>query len=128
MGDLSAHFDRSEFACRGAVCCGGAAPISERLVAALELLRELASSERPGKHVQLAINSGFRCLTHNRSLGSPDTSQHPLGLAADVRPIGVSVSDLARTAEQIPDFEQGGIGLYCNFVHLDVRRDGPARW
>lgn len=31
-------------------------------------------------------------------------------------------------ALKVPDFADGGIGLYSNFVHLDVRTTGQARW
>lgn len=33
--------------------------------------------------VPVQITSGYRCLELNRAIGSDDTSQHPLGLAAD---------------------------------------------
>lgn len=124
MGDLTRNFSRAEFACRGSQCCGHSAPVSITLVWALQELREALGQP-------LAVSSGFRCLTHNRSLGSRDSSQHPLGSAADVTPPeGVSVYWLAALAERIEAFKHGGIGVYprAGFVHLDVRRGGPARW
>lgn len=128
MGDLSKHFSRSEFACKGVDCCGGVAPISERLIAALEALRELACLEFPDAPVAFFVASGFRCLKHNRTLGSRDSSLHTLGMAADIQPHGLYPHHLALLAEQIPDFAAGGIGVYPTFVHLDVRTGGPARW
>ena len=121
---LSEHFSRSEFACHGTNCCGGSAPIDAELIDALELLRALVS-------VALYINCGFRCLTHNRTLGSQDDSQHPLGLAADVAvPEGFTVEQFAEMAEQVPAFADGGIGRYPTrgFIHVDCRHDGPSRW
>lgn len=121
---LTRHFNRSEFACRGQNCCGGAAPINPDLVHALQRLRDIVG-------VPLTITSGFRCLTWNRKCGSRDTSQHPRGNAADVAvPHGYTATQFAEIAGTIPDFADGGIGVYPTkgFVHVDVREDGPARW
>ena len=73
------------------------------------------------------IDSGFRCAAHNREVGGKIDSQHLKGLAADIttpfgRPIGVK-----EAAEKIECFENGGIGLYPSFVHVDVRGH-KARW
>ena len=120
---LTKDFNRNEFACRGLDCCSGSAPINIGLVVALQELRDLVG-------VPLRINSGFRCRTHNRTLGSQDDSEHCLGNAADVKvPDGYGVDEFATLAETIPDFANGGIGRYPvrGFVHLDVR-DEKARW
>ena len=122
MGDLSEHFSRHEFACKGQACCGGAAPIDSRLIAALEAFRT-----QLGHPVH--ITSGFRCHTHNRSIGSHDFSQHPKGYAADIAKIpGISIHEMAAIAEGIDDFKCGGIGQYPTFLHVDVRRETPMRW
>ena len=128
MGDLSEHFDRSEFRCRGECCCGGAAPVSERLIEALEGLRGLAEGRYGHGAIRIVVNSGFRCRTYNREVGGGDLSYHMLGMAADVVPRGCSVLELASLAEHVEGFSDGGLGVYCGFLHLDVRRDGPARW
>jgi uncharacterized protein YcbK (DUF882 family) len=50
-------------------------------------------------------------------------------MAADVScPDGMTAEDLAQEAEAIPAFQQGGIGIYPSWVHLDVRTTGKARW
>ena len=122
MGDVSKNFSRREFACRGEGCCGGAGPVDGRLLGALEVFRA-----RVGRPVH--ILSGFRCLTHNRAIGSADSSQHPKGYAADVAQIeGMSIDEMASIAAGIEAFRQGGIGCYGTFLHLDVREDGAARW
>lgn len=128
MGDLSEHFDRIEFACRGKDCCGGAAPVSERLIAALEYLRYLANDGSQLAEVTFEIRSGFRCPRHNREEGSRPESLHALAMAADVHPVGMTAGRLAELAEGLLAFNRGGIGIYCDFVHLDVRTCGPARW
>jgi uncharacterized protein YcbK (DUF882 family) len=128
MGDISLHFDRAQFACKGKDCCGGAAPISERLIEALECLHFIAWHKFADLPFEFIVNSGFRCLTHNREVGSEDTSQHPLGFAVDIEPEGITPIALSNLAKYVPDFADGGIGLYPGFVHLDVRRGVKARW
>lgn len=122
MGDLSKHFSAHEFACKGENCCSGTAAIDCNLVIALEHLRRIVGQP-------LIVNSGFRCLTYNRDIGSKDTSQHPLGRAVDVRPPeGWTSEMLKNSANEVAALRLGGIGLYDTFIHVDVRLDGPARW
>ncbi|MDY0324840.1 MAG: D-Ala-D-Ala carboxypeptidase family metallohydrolase [Candidatus Cloacimonadaceae bacterium] len=122
MGDLSKNFSRSEFACKGTNCCGHSAPIQPELISALQALRDQLN-------LPLSITSGFRCNRHNESVGGAARSFHTLGMAADVAcPDGLTAEDLARAAETIPAFQQGGIGIYPSWVHLDVRTTGKARW
>lgn len=134
LGDLTRNFSRYEFRCRGFehgfACCGASAPVSLRLVRALQTLR--SQLDRP-----LIINSGFRCLRWNsvpREEGGPgsnDNSQHCLGLAADVMvPAGLTADALGEAALLLPEFLMGGVGIYevSGFVHLDIRGDGPAFW
>jgi uncharacterized protein YcbK (DUF882 family) len=93
-----------------------------KLVEALEEFRRKA-----GKPVH--INSGFRCLVHNRNVGSDDSSQHPRGYAADIRKMeDFTIDEMVTLAKTIEAFEEGGIGRYETFIHVDVRLDGPARW
>lgn len=121
MGDISEHFNRKEFACRGTGCCGHSAPVDSRLVEALEELRGLIG-------YPVHLNSGFRCRVHNTRIGGSKTSQHMNGYAADLRCTGTSVEEMATLAEMVPAFAEGGIGGYETFLHVDVRTDGPARW
>jgi len=117
---LSRNFSRHEFACRGINCCGHSAPISRELVVALQFLRDKVESP-------LHLNSGFRCLTHNREEGRPDTSQHALGMAADVRtPYSMTADAFYAMADSIPAFQ--GIGRYDWGLHVDVRNATHARW
>jgi uncharacterized protein YcbK (DUF882 family) len=121
MGDLSRNFSRSEFACKGLDCCSRSAPVHPDLVKGLQELRDLAG-------VALYINSGFRCNRHNRKIdGSPD-SFHPLAMAADISCKELTPHELAALANQVSVFREGGIGVYVSWVHLDVRKNGKARW
>ena len=122
MGDLSKNFSRSEFACKGTNCCGHSAPVQPELISALQALRNQLN-------LPLSITSGFRCNRHNESVGGAARSFHTLGMAADVAcPEEMTAEDLAQAAETIAAFQQGGIGIYPSWVHLDVRTTGKARW
>ena len=117
---LSKHFDRSEFMCRGTCNCGCNTADSE-LVSTLEIVRTHFG-------LPVRINSAFRCLEHNRSIGSKDTSMHVQGKAADIQ-----VKDT--NPETVYNFinrhapNTYGLGLYIEkgFVHVDVRSI-KARW
>jgi len=113
---LSKNFTTNEFRCK---CCG-AIIIEVGLIGGLQQLRDLI-----GKPI--IINSGYRCEKHNKEVGGSPKSQHLLGKAADIRTLDMSPVDLAYYAKEIDVFKNGGIGLYPNFVHLDVR-GYPARW
>lgn len=122
MGDLSTNFNWSEFSCKGKDCCGHSAPIHPDLIEAVQALRDRIG--RP-----LSITSGFRCNRHNAAIGGEENSFHTLGMAADVAcPDGISSESLAALAEGIDLFRIGGIGVYPSWVHLDVRKNGKARW
>ena len=121
MGNLSENFSSHEFACKGGnLCCGGSSPVSERLVLALQELRD-----NIGKPVN--VSSGFRCLKYNRRMRSEDSSQHALGMAADIWVNGMDTRTLAEEVEKVYAFRHGGIGVYSGFVHVDVRKE-KSRW
>ena len=119
---LRPNFRRREFACKGASCCGHSAPVDDRLLDGLQALREKAG-------FPIRINSGFRCNNHNADVGGSPNSQHRLGKAADIRCNGMTPKELYELAITIPEFENGGVGLYIRkqFVHVDVRGE-KVRW
>lgn len=77
------------------------------------------------------FNSAYRTLSHNRSVGSPDTSFHVRGMAVDLRvPPNTArevylAIDRGRVAGIDP--RRIGLGLYRTFVHIDSR-GAHARW
>jgi Peptidase M15 len=117
MGDLSPHFSKAEFACH---CCGQL-KLDPRLIEALEKLRGLA-----GKPI--VVHDGYRCPTHNQEVGGVTNSEHTQGMASDVEIPGLSLQQMFELALQVPEFAQGGVGVYDGgFLHVDVRQH-LARW
>ena len=115
---LSANFKVREFACND-----GSDPIfiSLELVEVLQKIRD-----HFGKPVN--INSGFRTASYNKrkDVGGATYSQHLYGTAADIRISGVSPKNIAAYAETLLP-NKGGIGIYKDFVHVDVR-EVKSRW
>ncbi len=117
MGDLSPHFSIAEFACHDCGRCS----IDGTFLAALEQLRSLGPEP-------IDIDDGYRCPEHNAAVGGVSDSQHILGKAADIRIVGLSLQQMYDRAVQVPEFLNGGIGIYDGgFIHVD-NRNGKARW
>ena len=113
---LSENFKVKEFACND-----GSDPIfiSPSLVEVLQAIRN-----HFGK--PLYINSAYRTPTYNKKVGGATYSQHLYGKAADIRISGVTPKQIAQYAETLLP-NMGGIGIYKNFVHIDVR-EIKKRW
>jgi len=113
-----AHFKQSDFKCK---CCGKLPPngIKTSLLLRLESLRAKCGNEK------ISITSGYRCPSHNASVGGVSSSQHIQGTAADIVISSTSPSTAASKAETI--FENGGLGRYKTFIHVDVR-GYKSRW
>jgi GH25 family lysozyme M1 (1,4-beta-N-acetylmuramidase) len=113
---LSANFKVKEFACKDG---------SDVVFVAPELV-ELLQKIRNHFGKAVVINSGYRTPTYNKKVGGASYSQHLYGTATDIRINGVNPKDIAKYVETlIPN--TGGIGIYSNFVHVDVRRN-KSRW
>lgn len=116
MGDISAHYDSSEFACG---CCGKKVKMSDLLIDRLEKLHALMGAKA------VYINSGYRC--ENNPWGSP-TDAHRKGIAADIRVQKKDSSyytgaEIAEAAERIGF---GGIGIMePDSCHVDTRDSEP---
>lgn len=118
MGDVSAHFSRSEFRCHGFGHAGHPdhdTPIDPDLLVLLERIR----TEHGGPVI---VVSGHRCAWWNRRVGGARSSRHLLGEAADLKP-GVVTPSRA--------FALGatGVGSRGNWAtHVDTRAGRRARW
>lgn len=117
MGDLSPNFSRSEMACRHCGECN----LHPALLPALEALRALGREA-------IIVDDAFRCTAHNAAVGGVPHSEHPYGMAADIRIPGLTLQEMYNRAKLVPAF--GGIGVYdCEppMIHVDVRKS-TARW
>ena len=106
---LTEHFTKEEFDCQCG-CGNGDIVISENLVFELECVRI-----HYGKPMR--INSGIRCLSHNRKIGSRDTSSHIKGLAVDI-----GCTQMADRYELMYFFVKNfkRIGIHKEFIHVDI--------
>jgi uncharacterized protein YcbK (DUF882 family) len=78
----------------------------------------------------IKINSAYRSKEHNAIIGGVKNSQHLKGKAVDIAVKGMKTVDLYLTIERLikaGEMKQGGLGLYKNFVHYDIRGK-KARW
>ena len=116
MGNLSANFDREEFACK---CGCGFDTVDYELLIVLEDIRVVF-----GRRV--FVDSGCRCSKHNEDEGGKKNSWHKKARAADIRVEGIPPS-------MIQSYLKGkypgkyGIGSYVIFTHIDTRLK-EARW
>ena len=112
---LSTNFKVKEFACHD-----GSDPIfiDSELVTILQKIRT-----HFGKPV--TITSAYRTPPHNSREGGTTYSQHLYGKAADIKIAGVTPKKVADYAETLLD--NGGIGIYNTFTHIDVR-SMKSRW
>ena len=111
-GKITEHFSRKEFDCQ---CGCGIGTINSILVQKLEVARREYGQP-------MRINSGLRCLSHNRKIGSRDTSSHIKGLAADIGCVGMD--DRHKLLTILLKFFKR-VGVNKNFIHVDVDSDKP---
>ena len=117
---ISEHFKSTDFDCKCTRESCLDTIIDDDLIESLEDFWALSQA--------FYIDSGFRCMEHNEEVKGAPNSQHLLGKAADCRSkLSYNGNLMARMAEDVDRFKKGGIGIYPNFVHVDVRQ-GPARW
>ena len=121
---LSKNFNKSEFDCK----CNCEMPKDvlyniQKVANQLQIIRDRVN-------VPVKVNSAYRCLKHNRSIGSNDNSQHPKGNAVDIVIQGRTPNEVADLIEQLisdGDILQGGLGRYNTFSHYDIGHNGRKR-
>lgn len=78
----------------------------------------------------ITVNCGYRSPEHNKAVGGVPNSQHLVGKAADIHSDYYTPAEIKAMIEKLisdGSMTQGGIGLYKNFVHYDIRGTN-ARW
>ena len=121
---LTKNFRLSEFECK-CDCTMDDEVLSniKELAANLQVLRDFV--KRPIK-----LTNAYRCLSHNRSIGSKDTSQHVKGKAADIKIEGMTPEEVYKTIQiliAVEAMKEGGLSPYGTFTHYDTR-GYKARW
>ena len=121
---LTKNFNLSEFDCKdGTEMPSELLPNVLELAESLQELREILNSP-------IRINSAYRSLEHNTKIGGSTNSQHLFGKAADIVVKGKTPSQVATMIKLLileGKMKQGGIGVYDNFTHYDIRGH-KARW
>lgn len=91
---------------------------------ALPLAAEFEEIRRRCGNRPIRVLSAFRTIEYNRLIGGARFSQHPQGRALDLEPTtGVGLVRLWEVAHQVAVERKviRGLGLYKNFVHVDIR-------
>ncbi|WP_369148503.1 D-Ala-D-Ala carboxypeptidase family metallohydrolase [Streptomyces sp. R44] len=120
----TAHFDFSEFESKdGSGFSGGkvsATTVKEnvrRNMYKLEALRKKCGD------LAVTVNSGFRSISHNASVGGAANSMHLYGIAADVAVSGLSTKTIYQKAETCG---YSGLETYTvSWQHVDSRVEYP---
>lgn len=115
------YFDTHEFACKDGSDSPWPTVVNPQLIDLCNRIREAYGKP-------LVVNSGYRSEAHNAKVGGAKGSLHVQGQAADLAPLKKDIDwipFLHRLALNIN--HNGGVGLYDNFVHVDIR-GYKARW
>lgn len=121
---LTKNFDLSEFECND----GSWMPdhVYSNVKDAANNLQKL----RDIYNRSIKITSAYRSKKYNKKIGGVSNSTHTLGLATDIQIKGIDYNKLYNHIETlIKDglLKEGGLGLYDNFIHYDIR-GSKARW
>ena len=124
MAKITTNFSLDEFKCKdGSEIPNDVLPNIIELAKNLQVLRDAI-----GKSI--TINSGYRSPKYNAKIGGVKDSQHVKGKASDLRVSGMTPKELAEVIEELikrKKMKEGGIGIYPNFTHYDIRGI-KARW
>lgn len=127
-GQITSHFNIWEFRCRA----NNELLINADVIAHIQRLEKF----RQWYKRAMIVNSGYRTVEHNKSIGGSPNSQHINGIASDINlPLGEFATFTKTRKEEFlqniknkwyeickADGLGGGVGFYNTFVHLDSRK------
>tara|TARA_R110002050_G_scaffold18260_12_gene53485 strand:- start:5131 stop:5541 length:411 start_codon:yes stop_codon:yes gene_type:complete len=121
---LTKNFDLSEFECNDHSWMPD--HVYNNVIKAANNLQKLRDLyKRP-----INITSAYRSKKYNKKIGGVSNSTHTLGLAIDIQIKGIDYKNLYNHINTLI-FDglllEGGVGLYDNFIHYDIR-GSRARW
>ncbi|ASS77066.1 muramoyltetrapeptide carboxypeptidase [Tumebacillus algifaecis] len=88
-----------------------------------KLMYKLEAVRKKAGNSAITVNSGFRSLSHNASVGGASNSQHTYGIAADIVVGGYTPTAVANLAKS-SGFS--GVIIYSTFTHVDSRVEYPS--
>ena len=115
---VTEHFMYSDFVCP---CCDRL-----KIIPAFYTHLNLLEQMRQELGFEIIINSGYRCAEHNAETGGAPRSWHLL-FATDIIPENNDSNKLKDMYKMALSLKFGGIGLYENHLHLDLRPE-EVRW
>lgn len=123
---VSHHFKSVDFDCRCDNILCDSTYIDDDLVSGLENMVAMSN--------ELLVNSGYRCIVHNRNEGGKDDSLHLKGMAADIvcKWDAMDGEKIAKVADKVGVFHGGGIGYGItggtkpHLCHVDTGK--KRRW
>lgn len=124
MAKITTNFSLEEFNCKD-----GSTMPNDVMINIINLAKNLqVLRDAIGKTI--TINSAYRSPDYNKKIGGVKDSQHLKGNASDITVKGMTPKEVAKIIEGLiasGKMQQGGIGIYPNFVHYDIR-GVKARW
>ena len=124
MAKITTNFTLEEFNCKD-----GSAMPNDVMINIIKLAKNLQVL-RDAINKTISITSGYRSPEYNAKIKGAKFSQHIKGTAADIQVKGVTPKEVAKVIEGLiasGKMQQGGIGIYPNWVHYDTR-GVKARW
>lgn len=122
---LTKNFNSEEFDCKDGT------KVPEKYLLNVKEVANNLQVLRDYLNVPVAVTgSGYRTSAHNKKVGGAKASQHLTASGADINAQGYEPKQLAEVIEFLilkGKMKQGGIGVYPNFVHYDIRGT-KARW
>ncbi len=120
----TAHFDWTEFYSHDGSGFGGGNVSSTQVKANVRrLMYKLEAVRKKAGNSSITINSGFRSVAYNASVGGASNSMHTYGVAADIVVSGYSTLSVYRIAETCGF---SGLEAYTHsWQHVDSRVEYP---